>query len=481
MSSVKTNYILNLVNTISGMLFPLLTFPYASRIMQADGIGQVNFYGSIISYVSLLTCLGIPMYAIRETARIRDNEKELNKTTVEILLLHTGLTVIGYLIVAILCLTVKEIRTDIPLFLVMSSNILFVAIGCEWFYQGMENFKYITIRGLVVKAISVVLLFLLVKTKDDLLLYGIYTVVGAVGGNIFNFVRLRKYIKPRLLQLKELHPLRHLKPALHIFVLNLVVSIYLNLDTVMLGFLKNTAAVGYYTGATKLTKMLLGIVNSLGTVMIPRLSNLIRNHQEEEFHRLSQKAVDFVVMLSIPLCLGLIILSAPLIHLFCGPSYEPAIMTLNIISPILLIIALSNVMGMQILFPQGKENFVIMATAIGAVVNFTLNYILIPKYAQDGAAVATVCAEFCVTLSMAFIGRRYLHVTFLSKHVLFCILSALMMFAIGWYLHSIIASNIIQICLIPFTCAVTYGLSLWLLKDKFIMDIINENILKRIK
>lgn len=163
--SVKVNYILNLINTGTQMLFPLITFPYVCRVIEPDGVGQVNFFQSIISYISLFTCLGIPMYAIREIARDRNDVVKMNRTAVEILLLHSMLTLIGYAVVAILCLTVPQIQVNIPLFLILSLTIFFTAIGCEWFYQGIEDFKYITIRGLIIKIISVVLLFIFVKSK----------------------------------------------------------------------------------------------------------------------------------------------------------------------------------------------------------------------------------------------------------------------------------------------------------------------------
>lgn len=425
--SLKKNYLLNLTNTISTMLFPLITFPYAARIIMADGIGQINFFSSIISYISLFTCLGIPMYAIRETARVRDNQKELTKTTTEILLLHASLTILGYIAVFIIACTVPKVMVDIPLFLILSASIFFTAIGCEWFYQGVEDFKYITIRAITIRTICVILLFILVQTKEDLMYYAIYTVVGSVGNNIFNFVRLRKYVKLKFINFRELNPSRHLKPALHIFVLNLVISIYVNLDTVMLGFIKDSAAVGYYTGATKLTKMLLGIVSSLGTVMVPRLSHLIQNGQMEDFKRLSQKAVDFVFALSFPLFLGLIVTAPTLIRLFCGPSYEPAISTLQILSPILLFIALSNVLGIQILYPQGKENIVIKCTIFGAITNFTLNILLIPLLANDGAAIATCVAEFIVTFVMLIVGRKYLPIEYTIKRYMNYIIGALIM------------------------------------------------------
>ena len=478
--SLKKNYILNLTNTISTMLFPLITFPYAARIIMADGIGQVNFFSSIISYISLLTCLGIPMYAIRETARVRDDQKELSKTTTEILLLHACLTLFGYLAVFIIAFTVPKVMVDIPLFLLLSTSIFFTAIGCEWFYQGVEDFKYITIRAITIKSICVVLLFLLVHTKDDLMYYAIYTVVGSVGNNIFNFIRLRKYVKRKYIVFKELKPLRHLKPALHIFVLNLVISIYVNLDTVMLGFLKDSTAVGYYTGATKLTRMLLGIVSSLGTVMVPRLSNLIQNGQMEDFKKLSQKAVDFVFALSFPIFLGLIVSAPILIRLFCGPSYEPAISTLQIISPILLFIALSNVLGIQILYPQGKENIVIKCTIFGAITNFTLNLILIPFMANDGAAIATCVAEFMVTFVMIIIGRKYLQIEYSFKRYSNYIIGGALMFGAALLINILYLPIFIQLLLMVIVGISIYGGYLYIKRDEMFMNLFVNQLKKKI-
>ena len=478
--SLKKNYILNLTNTISTMLFPLITFPYAARIIMADGIGQVNFFSSIISYISLFTCLGIPMYAIRETARVRDDQKELSKTTTEILLLHACLTLFGYFAVFIIAFTVPKVMVDIPLFLLLSTSIFFTAIGCEWFYQGVEDFKYITIRAITIRSFCVVLLFLLVHSKDDLMYYAIYTVVGTVGNNIFNFIRLRKYVKRKYIDFKELKPLRHLKPALHIFVLNLVVSIYINLDTVMLGFLKDSTAVGYYTGATKLTKMLLGIVSSLGTVMVPRLSNLIQNGQMEDFKKLSQKNVDFVFALSFPLFLGLLVSAPILIRLFCGPSYEQAISTLQIISPILLFIALSSVLGIQILYPQGKENVFIKCTIFGAITNFTLNLILIPLMANDGAAIATCVAEFMVTFVMIIIGRKYLPIEYsFKRYSNYIIGGALMFCAISLVNNIVTMSIIIQLLLIVVIGMSIYGGYLYIKRDEMFMNLFVKQLKKK--
>lgn len=463
------------------MLFPLITFPYAARIFMADGIGQINFLSSIISYVTLLTSLGIPMYAIRETARVRDNQKELSKTTIEILLLHFCLTIIGYIAIFIIAFLVPQVYTDIPLFLLLSTSILFSTIGCDWFYQGIEDFKYITIRALSIRTICLILLFVFVHTKDDLMYYAAYTVLSCVGNNIFNFIRLRKYVKPSLVCFEFIDVKKHIVPIFRIFVLNLIVSIYINLDTVMLGFLKDTYAVGYYTGASKLTKMLLGIVTSLGTVMVPRLSNLVKNGQIEEFKKLSQKAVDYVIAFSFPLFLGLVATSHTLIELFCGSSYTPAVSTLQILSPILLFIALSNVLGIQMLYPQGKENIVIRCTMVGALVNFTLNILLIPTLANDGAAIATCVAEFMVTFVMIITGRKYLPIDYSLKRYSNYIVGGLLMLIVLLIIkHTILMSAVASLLCSALVGMTIYYSYLYVRKDDFFCNIIVNQIKSKI-
>ena len=440
--SIKNNFLLNLSTTITGLLFPLITFPYASRILMADGIGQVQFFQSIIDYVSLCTALGIPLYAVREIARIRDNKELRSRTTIEILLLHAILTLVGYIVVFILAKTVAKIEIDASLFFLLSTTLFFNTIGVAWFYQAIEDFKYITLRSLFVRILSLVALFIFVKTKQDLFYYAGILVIGTVGNNIFNFFRLRKYIKLSKGEFKRLNLLRHLIPALKIFILNLVISIYVNLDSVMLGFLKNEESVGYYAAATRLTKAILGIVSSLGAVLLPRFSNMITNGQKEEFQLLANKAASFTIALSLPMSVGLIFMAAPIIHIFCGNGFEPSILTLKLVAPIVLFIGLSGIIGMQILYPQGREKYVIISTMVGACINLLINYLLIPQYGQYGAALGTVIAEFMVTVIMILLGRKYLPINILSKqnlHYLIgsIVISILLAFLLVFPLHEV--------------------------------------------
>ena len=472
--AVKVNFILNLINTGTQMLFPVITFPYVCRVIEADGIGQINFFQSIISYISLFTCLGIPMYAIREIARDRSDVVQMNRTAMEILLLHSMLTLVGYAIVAILCLTVPQIQVNIPLFLILSLTIFFTAIGCEWFYQGIEDFKYITIRGLIIKTVSVVLLFIFVKSKTDLLYYGCYTAFGVLGGNIFNFFRLRKYIHRENIIFSELHIKRHVKPVLKVFSFSVVTSIYLQLNTVLLGFLKNALAVGYFAAATKVMQMLLMMSSCLGSVMMPRASHLIAENKEDEFNRLIQKSYDFTLAIALPMTIGLIFCAPSLITALCGVKFEHSILPSQIIAPIILMVAISNVFGIQVLFPKGKINIVTLCCGIGAVADLILNLCLIPFFSYIGTSIAYLGAEVATTVSMYFIGRRYIPIIYFKKshltYALGCIVMALALYGI-----SLLQLPTLTILLLQGCCGVlAYFIILCICKDEMLVQILSK-------
>ena len=472
--SVKVNYILNLINTGTQMLFPLITFPYVCRVIEADGIGQINFFQSIISYISLFTCLGIPMYAIREIARDRSDVVQMNRTAMEILLLHSMLTLVGYAIVAILCLTVPQIQVNIPLFLILSLTIFFTAIGCEWFYQGIEDFKYITIRGLIIKTVSVVLLFIFVKSKTDLLYYGCYTVFGVLGGNIFNFFRLRKYIHRENIIFSELHIKRHVKPVLKVFSFSVVTSIYLQLNTVLLGFLKNALAVGYFAAATKVMQMLLTMSVCLGSVMMPRASHLIAENKEDEFNRLIQKSYDFTLAIALPMTIGLIFCAPSLITALCGVKFEHSILPSQIIAPIILMVAISNVFGIQVLFPKGKINIVTLCCGIGAVADLILNLCLIPFFSYIGTSIAYLGAEVATTVSMYFIGRKYIPIIYFKKshltYALGCVVMALALYGISLLQLPTLTTLLVQ----GFCGVLTYFIILCICKDNMLIQILSK-------
>lgn len=428
--SIKKNYLLNLVNSGTQILFPLISFPYVSRIMMADGIGQVNFYGSIIQYIILACSLGIPMYGIREVARVREDRLALQQTTMALLSLHSLLTLVGYAVVALLCLTVGRIQENIPLFLIISMNLFFTTIGCEWFYQGIEDFGYITVRGIIVKTLSLVFLFLFVKSRNQLLLYGLYTVLGALGGNLFNFLRLRKYVNPREVDWRSLGLKKHVRAASAVFLFYVVTSVYLQLSSVLLGFMRDDEQVGYYAVGLKIVRMVMMVSSAFGAVMLPRVSNIIAEKRLDEFERLSSKAFEFMVFLTLPMAVGMILVSPYLVPVLSGPGYGSAIPVAAITSSIIFVIGLSNVLGMQVFYPLGKIGLVNLCTGIGALVGLVINLLLIKPFGATGSAIATVAAETGVTLSMMILGRKYIPFTISWHRYLDYILGAATMLAV---------------------------------------------------
>lgn len=474
MASLKTNVIFNYVNTITGLIIPVITFPYASRILLPEGIGTVNFLSSIVSYIVLFTSLGIPLYAVKEIAKCRDDVELRNKTTIEILVLSFLLCLIGYIVVILLGALIPRINSSLGLFYILSLSILFTSIGVQWFYQGIEDFKFITIRALIVRVLAAVSLFLFVKDKNDLLIYGAITVGSTVGNNFINFFHLRRYIPISSFTKYKLDIKRHIKPALHIFVLNLIISIYVNLNTIMLGFMDGDYAVGLYTAANKLPHIVLSLVTSMGVVLLPRCSNLVAANRMDEFAQICDKAINLVLMIALPATLGLIFLSTPIIQIFCGNDFMEAVPVLYWTSPVILFIGLTNVIGIQILYPLGKENIVIYSTIGGAIVNLILNILLIPRLSAVGAGISTFAAELAVLIVQVYMGREYIPVKIAKKDNLKYLISSLIM-----SITVIVMIHFLKnVWLIVLFCssfgAVIYLTSLLMLKDSLTLSVIKQ-------
>lgn len=407
-SSIKKNVLLNGINTVTGILFPVITFPYAARVLLPDGIGAINFLSSIIGYIVLLTSLGIPMYAVKEVAKFRDDKDTRDKITVEILILSAVLCLFGYIAVWVLATYVPQIHRQASLFYILSLSIVFTSIGVNWFYQGIEDFKFITIRAIVIRTLAAAALFIFVKGSSDLLIYGMIVVGSTVGNNIINFVHLRKHIDIKPIRIKDLEIGRHIRPTLAIFVLNLIISLYIQLNSIMLGFISGDEQVGYFAAGTKITHIGLTLISSIGTVLLPRCSHLLKIGDSEGFSRVINKSLSLTLAFSLPMCVGLMVLAYPITLVFCGAEYLSSIPVLYLNAPVVVFISLTNLIGIQILYPMDKVRIVILSVSGGAVANFLLNFILIPPYGATGAAISTLIAEFTVLTIQIICGRYYL-------------------------------------------------------------------------
>lgn len=480
MKSVKGNVILNGLNTITGIIFPVITFPYAARVLLPDGIGSVNFLNSIINYIVLLTSLGIPVYAVKEVAKYRDDVKNRDKVVLEILGLSLILCIFGYIAVYLLARFVPEIHSQASLFYVLSLSIVFTSIGVNWFYQGIEDFKFITVRGIIVRFLSAIALFAFVKDESDILVYGLIVVGSTVGNNIINFVHLRKHLSLTNINFKGLNVTRHIKPTLKVFILNLIVSLYIQLNTIMLGFISGDEAVGYYTAGTKITHIAVLLITSMGTVLLPRCSYLIQVGDKEKFKSVIKKSLDLTLALSIPIAVGLMVLAVPVTLIFCGDAYMPSIPVLYLNAPVIIIVSLTNLLGIQILYSMDKLNIVILSVGVGAFANIILNILLVPTYAATGTAISVLVSEGLVLVVQMISGRRYypfkLRDLFNFKYFAGSILMA---FAI-YVTNKFVSSDVIKILAGIAEGAGIYFAYLYFLKDPLLFEF-KSTILNKIR
>ena len=474
--SLKKNAALNMVKTIMGLIFPLITFPYASRILQPSGLGKVNFAHSIISYFSMIAALGINTYAVREAAKLREDKAALTKFVKEILTINMTSTVIAYLLLSFTILFVPYFSEYRVLLVVCSGTILFTTLGMDWLYTALEEFSYITIRSILFQFLSLILLFVFVHTQEDYLKYASISVISSVGSNICNFIHARKYISITEKIKKTL--CHHLKPIFTLFAMSVAVSIYTALDTTMLGFIAGDEQVGFYTAATKINKIVLAVITAASAVLLPRLSYYISQHENEQFFNLSAKALNLIILLSLPCAVGLSLVARPVVLLLSGVSYESAIPVMQIMNPIIVAISLSGLIGIQIFMPLGKEKLTLVSVILGAVINFTLNLILIPKHGALGAGVATICAESSVTLFQLILVRKYFEWKRIVPHVIQCIFACIIMTLCILFLEKIQMNMILQLVLTVIIGAFVYGTVLIVFHNKFILSII-KGTLKR--
>lgn len=392
--SLKLNFIMNALLTMSSFIFPLITFPYVSRILLPEGTGKVSFATSLISYFSMFAQLGIPTYGIRACAKVRDDKEELTRTTQELVIINFVMSVISYTALAVALMLVPRLREERALYIIVSLTIAFNVIGMEWMYKALEQYTYITIRSIIFKFVALIVMFVFVHQKSDYIFYGAITILAASGSNIFNFINAHKFIDMR--PVGKYHFKRHFKPIAVFFAMSCATTIYTHLDTVMLGFMTTDADVGYYNAAVKIKTILVSIVTSLGVVLLPRASYYIEHKMIDEFYRIAHKAINFVFLIALPMMLYFMIFAKEGIFFLSGSAYEKSILPMQVIMPTLLFIGLTNVMGIQMLVPLGKEKIVLYSEIAGAVVDLIVNFALIPRYASVGAAIGTLAAEIVV-------------------------------------------------------------------------------------
>lgn len=468
--SITKNYIYNLAYQILVLVLPLITAPYISRILGAENIGIYSYTISISAYFILFGSLGVALYGQRQIAYEQEKCEKCSKTFWEIIILRFATMIVSMIIFYFMFVRGEQYQIYYKILLL---ELLANCLDISWFFQGLEEFKKTVTRNIIVKIISVASIFAFVKTSNDLAIYFWIYVLSTLIGNLSLWAYLPKYIKR--IKIKKLNVIQHIKPTIGLFIPQIAIQIYTVLDKTMIGaIISDKSEVGFYEQSQKIIKMLLAVITSLGIVMLPRIANTFANGEKEKATNYMMKSFNMVFILAFPIIFGIIVVSKSFVPLFFGEGYDKVAILMSVISPIILLIGLSNVTGTQYLLPTKRQKEYTISVVYGAIVNFIMNACLIWKFGAIGASIGTVIAEFTVTLVQMYFVRKdfdFKQIFRLAKNYL---ISSIIMFTVCLAIGRFINNNFVSIIVQVSVGGLTYGFCLLILKDSFIFEVLNK-------
>lgn len=482
--SILRNHMFNFLIQILNIIFPLISIPYISRIFGPDILGKVNFANSIVQYFIMFASLGIPLYAVREVARVRNDYRKLIKISKGITLLQIITTTISFIMFIIFINTSHITNDDTKLYLLLGIQIISNGFNFVWFIQGIEKYKYITVTNLVVKFINILLIFFLLRSKHD---YYNYALIISFCSLFTSFLNTIVYVKILInfdtnnykisLSLKDMK--FHLCNTLTFFLSNIAVNIYTSMDQTMLGLMSGSIEVGYYYMSIRIVKIILSFVTSISIIMMPRVSNSIENGSIDVVKKYMNLSINLVYIIAIPFIFGIFAIGEELLLFYLGNDFIESIFIFKSISILLVIIGLSNVFGMQFMIPYGMEKKFTVILVIAAIINFLLNLVLIPLISYRGAIISTIMAEFIVTYLMYIEFKKKFGQINDRKSLYKIIISSFAFYIfIVLFIKPRISSNIFTIVVSLVISPIIYFSMLVILKDKLVLYFVKklENI-----
>lgn len=461
------NVTLNMVKSIMGMLFPLITYPYIARILGVENIGKVNYAISVANYFLLLAMLGIKVYAIREGAQLRDDKKKLEKFVSEMYTINTISGIVAFVLLVVI--------TNVPVFtpyrnllLLLSLEIPLTVLGADWINSVFEDYVYITLRTIGFQFIALILIFLFVKDQNDVMQYAFCILLSGYGANVVNFFYTNKYCRKQFTI--HLNWKKHIKPIVLLFSTNIASMVYSSADTVMLGLLTTDYNVGIYSTASKIYNVFKQLLFSIIVVCLPRFSYMLANESLEEYERFANKIYTVVVMLSVPLVAGIFMLSGSIVEIIAGSGFYDAVVTLRIKAFAILFAIFAYFYMQLVLLPAKKEKVILKATLISGVFNIISNCFGIKLFMENGAAFTTVCSEMIVFIITKNIASRIVNISIGFKTWIQTLFSTLIM-VISIFLIGKCISNVIVDLLVSFIVGVlVYSFMLLLTRNKLIIE-----------
>lgn len=472
---IGVNALLNAIKTIFSIIFPLITFPYISRVLGVENIGIYNFSTSVVSYFTLLAGLGINTYAIREGARYRNNKKDISEFCSEVFSINLISTLISYGILAVCLFFLPSLHDDALIIMILSVSICFTTLGCEWVFNIYEEFGYITIRTILFQILSVILMFVFVKNKHSLIQYALITVLATSGANIINIFARKKICDIRFCFRVKLK--KHLLPILILFANSIAMTIYINSDVTILGLISGNYYVGLYSVATKVYTMLKSLLGALIVVSIPRLSSYLGAENKKQYVETSSIILNALITIAVPAMVGTFALSDEIVLILSGREYIAASMSLKILSVALVFSIFSWFYTSCVLVVNKQDRSVLKATTLAAVVNIVLNVILIPYFNQNAAALTTALAEFVSAFVCYLYGRKYFRTNLQKNDIISVLMGSLLILLICYLVRLCISSLCVSIAVSVVISMLVYGVVLVLFRNnslKYILDFVKR-------
>lgn len=442
--SIAKNYIYNMVYQVLILVLPLVTTPYLSRVLGAEGVGIYGYTYSIVTYFILFGSLGVSMYGQREIAYAQENIGARKKVFFEIIIFRFITIGIASVFYYFLFMNGAEYQIYYQILLL---ELIAAAFDISWFFQGMEEFKRTVARNVLVRICSVSLVFILVKTKEDLAKFTLIYSIADLVGNLSLWLYVPRYIKG--VKVENINVKKHIPQILLLFIPQIANQVYKILDTTMIGALvADKSETGYYEQGQKVIRLLLTIVTSLGTVMVPRMASTYASGDKEKIKDYMKMSFKFVFFLAFPIMFGIMSISKAFVPVFFGTGYDKVIILINIISPVIILMGMGNVLGTQYLLPTKRQKEYTISVTIGVLLNFVLNYILITRYQSIGASIATVLSELVIVIIQFQYVKKDINFKSLIEMSWKYFASASIMFIICFVVRSILNIDIINLNLI---------------------------------
>ncbi len=409
LKNMKLNMLIYALKGVLTVLFPLLTFPYISRVLQVENVGKYNFANSVISYFALLASLGISTYATREGAKLRNDKTALEIFASEIYTINFLSTIVSYVILLMCIFWTDTLFAYRELLFILSVTLFFRMLGKEWIYLIFEDYSYLTVRYVLFQILSIILLFAFVHTTEDYIIYAILVVISGSGANIVNYFHSKKYCRVRLMISSGLR--RHIKPIFTLFAASIAVSVFTNSDTTLLGILGSDYDVGLYSVSVKIYNIMVSVMGAAVTVTIPRMAALSDGMEKSEsrLRKTANETLGVLMSTLLPAVTGILILADEIIIIVAGSSYKQAAMSLRILSIALIFCVIGYFWGNAVLIVFQRESTVLKVTILCAIINIALNIFMIPLWKQNAAAFTTLVSQFISALLLAHLGSNYIH------------------------------------------------------------------------